>query len=159
MGLYAVEKERALAAGDEKVNGFSGEIRSLENTGLEKGDVLQIPEKIEVFRKYFGKDKENHADYIFCTINGTENVKPFYPSTFVKRRQVYDEDGTPTGEFKYTKGKAADLYRTFAKVEDGMNALRGKKLVVTDIEPVRTLRFGTNTMMTSQIPVIDFVEE
>lgn len=156
MATLVVEEARAIARGDKKVNGFSGAVRSLENVGLEKGDVLNIPEKFDVYEQKIG---DGTAQYILCKLGDTENVKPFYPGTFTKRRAVYNEDGSPTGTFVHTTGSAADLFRTYGKVEDGMNALRGKKIMVTDVQSVRTLRYGTTSLMTAQIPVIDLVEE
>lgn len=156
MATLAVEISRAEARGDKKVNGFSGAVRSLENIGLEKGDVLTIPEKFEVYEQKIG---DGVAQYILCKLGDTENVKPFYPSTFTKSRGVYDENGISTGQRVHTTGSAAELFRSFGKVEDGMNALRGKKIAVTDVQGVRTLRYGTTSLMTAQIPVIDLVEE
>lgn len=156
MATLAVEVSRAEARGDKKVNGFKGEVRSLENIGLEKGDVLTIPQTFQVFEQKIG---DGVAQYILCKLGDTENVKPFYPSTFTKQRTVYNEDGTSTQTRVHTTGSAADLFRSFGKVEDGMNALRGKKIVVTDVKTVRTLRYGTTSLMNAQIPVINLVEE
>lgn len=155
MATLAVEVARAEARGDKKVNGFSGAIRSLENTGLEMGDVLTIPETFEVFEQKFG---DNKAQYILCKLGDTENVKPFYPSTFTKQRTVYNEDGSSTGQRVYTKGTAAELFRSFGDVAKGMDALRGKKIKVTDVENVRTLRYGTTSLMIAQIPTIELVD-
>lgn len=158
MATLAVEIARAEARKDKVVNGFSGAIRSLENSGLEKGDVLTIPDNFagQVREQKFG---DNVAQYIFCKLNDTENVKPLYPSTFTKQRTVYNEDGTSTGVRMYTTGSAAELFRSFGDVAKGMDALRGKKIRVTDVQEVRTRRYGTTSLMTAQIPVIDLVEE
>lgn len=152
MSTLAVEKQRALAAGDKKTTGFKGAVRSLENTGLEKGDEFTFPNDYEVYSTKIG-DRE--VDYIFVELaNG--NAKRFFPSTFTKSRTVYNEDGTSTGVRKFTTGTAAEEFRKYGKVEDGMNALKGKTVVVTDIETCRTLRYGTTELMDAQIPVIDF---
>lgn len=154
MAELTVEVKRAEARGDKKVNGFKGAVRSLENIGLEKGDVLTIPEKFEVFEQKIG---DGVTQYIFAQLeNG--NVKPFYPSTFTKQRTIYNEDGTSTGERVFTQGSAAELFRGFGSVQEGMDALKGKKIKVTDITPVRTLRYGTTSVMTAQIPTIDLVD-
>lgn len=153
MATLAVELERAKARGDKKVNGFSGAIRSLDNLGLEKGDEFKMPENFEVFEQKIG---DNKVEYIMVELtNG--NAKPFYPSTLVKSRTVYDEDGTNTGTRVYTKGSAADLFRSKGSVQEGMNALKGKTLKVSDVETVRTLRYGTQSLMNAQIPTIDLV--
>ena len=155
MATLAVEVARAEARGDKKVNGFSGAIRSLENVGLEKDDVLTIPDTFDVYEQKIG---DSTAQYILCKLGDTENVKPFYPSTFTKSRTVYDEDGKSTQQRVHTKGTAAELFRSFGDVAKGMDALRGKKIKVTDIENVRTLRYGTTSLMTAQIPTIDLVD-
>lgn len=154
MGTLAVEKQRNLSRGDKKVNGFSGAIRSLEALNLEKGDTFVIPESFEVFEQKIG---EGTAQYIFVELaNG--NAKPFYPSTMTKRRTIYNEDGTSTGEAVFTTGTAAELFRSFGSVQEGMEALKGKKIVVSDVKTVRTLRFGTASLMNAQIPVLDLVD-
>lgn len=154
MAKLEVEMARAKAAGDKKVTGFKGAQRSLENVTLEVGDQFTFPAQYEVYEQKIG---DNTAQYIWVTLpNG--NAKRFYPSTFTKSRTVYNEDGTPTGERKSTKGTAAEEYRKYGTVEEGMNALAGKTIKVTSIETIRTLRFGTTSLMNTQIPTIDFVD-
>lgn len=154
MATLAVELKRNEERGDKKVNGFSGAIRSLENLGLEVGDKFTMPNEYEVFEQKLG---ENSIQYIMVELtNG--NAKPFYPSTFVKSRMVYNEDGTSTGVRKHTMGSAAELFRTFGSVKEGMDALKGKTLEVTNVESVRTLRYGTESLMNAQIPTIDLVD-
>lgn len=157
MALYAVEESLSLARGDKKVSGFSGAIRSLDLLYLEEGDVLIIPEKFEVFERKF-KGSDNTAQYIFCKLDGKEDVKPFYPSTFVKVREVVNENGEGTGVRKHTLGTAADLFRTFGTIEDGMNALKGKKIKVSKVEIIRSLRFGTMNVVNTQILTLDLVD-
>lgn len=153
MATLAVELERNKARGDKKVNGFSGNVRSLENLGLEKGDKFTIPESFDVYEQKIG---ENSVQYIMVELtNG--NAKPFYPSTFTKTRTVYNQDGTSTGVRVSTKGSAAVEFRNHGSVQEGMNALKGKTLEVTDIELVDTLRYGTTSLMKAQIPTIELV--
>lgn len=154
MATLAVEVARAKARGDKKVNGFTGAIRSLDNLGLEKGDKFTVPETFDVYEQKIG---DQAVQYIMVELaNG--NAKPLYPSTFVKQRTIYNEDGTSTGERVFTKGSAAETFRASGSVAEGMNALRGKTLEVTDMEMVRTLRFGTTSLMNAQIPTIDIVD-
>lgn len=153
MATLEQEVKRNLARGDKKVNGFSGAVRSLENLGLEKGDEFTIPESFDVYEQKIG---DNKVEYIMVELkNG--NAKPFYPSTFTKSRTVYNQDGTSTGTRVATKGSAADLFRQYGSVQDGMNALKGKTLKVSDIEQVDTLRYGTTSLMKAQIPTIELV--
>lgn len=152
MASLDVEIARAKAAGDKKVNGFTGAQRSLENMGLEKGDEFTFPNNYDVYEQKIG---ENVVQYIFVEING--NAKKFYPSTFTKSRTVYNEDGTSTGTRKHTMGTAAELFRQSGTIEAGMDALKGKKVKVSEMETVRTLRFGTTSLMNAMIPTIDLV--
>lgn len=155
MAGLAIELDRAKARGDKKVNGFSGAVRSLDSLGLEKGDKFTIPTSFDVYEQKIG---DNVAQYIFVEMaNG--NAKPFYPSTFTKSRGVFNEDGTATGDRVHTKGTAAELFRSQGDVQKGMDLLKGKTLVVSEVETVRTLRFGTTSLMNAYIPTIDLVEE
>ena len=154
MAGLSVEVARAKAAGDKKVTGFEGAVRSLENLNLEVGDKFTMPENYEVYEQKLGDSK---AQYIFVDL-GNDSVKKFYPSTFTKSRTVYNEDGTSTGERIHTMGTAAELFRTAGSVADGMNLLKGKTLKVTDIKVVRTMRYGTTSLMNAQIPTIDLVD-
>ena len=154
MGKLSVEVTRAKAAGDKQVAGFEGAVRSLENLNLEVGDQFTMPENYEVYEQKIGDSK---AQYIFVDL-GNDNVKKFYPSTFTKSRTVYEEDGTSTGERVHTMGTAAELFRTAGSVKEGMDLLKGKTLKVTDIKVVRTVRYGTTSLMNAQIPTIDLVD-
>lgn len=154
MATLAVEITRAQAAGDKKVAGFSGSVRSLENLNLEVGDTWTFPTSYDVYEQKLG---DNTVQYIFIEING--NAKKFYPSTFTKSRTVYNEDGTPTDQRVHTSGTAADLFRTAGSVKEAMNLLAGKKVKVTDMLTVRTLRYGTTSLMNATIPTIDLAEQ
>lgn len=155
MSTLAIETARAEARKDQVVNGFSGEVRSIENTGLEVDDVLIIPETFKVYERKFG---DNKAQYIFCELEGTDQVKAFYPSTFTKRRTVYNEDGTSAKKNAFTTGTATELFRSFGDVKSGMDALKGKKIKVTAINEARTRRFNSTELMMAQFPVLDLVD-
>lgn len=154
MAQLEVEKARAAANGDKKVTCFTGGVRSLENVALELNDTFTFPDTFEVYEQKIG---DNKAQYIWVVLEDG-NAKRFYPSTFTKSRTIYNEDGTSTGERKFTLGTAAEEFRKHGTVEEGMQALAGKKVKVTKLETVRTLRFGTTTLMNTQIPTIDFAE-
>lgn len=156
MATFAVEIERNLARGDKKVgNKFAGEVRSLETLSLEVGDKFTIPKEFEVYEQ---KLSGNTVQYIMVELaNG--NAKPFYPSTFTKRRTVYDADGTITNVRKHTMGSAAELFRKYPSVQEGMEALKGKTLEVTNIELVPTMRWDRSGLMNAQIPTIEIVEK
>lgn len=149
---------------------FTGNQRSLDFTGLEKGDEFIIPEVFEVYTETFGKgDDAREAEFIYVEVtnNGNTKVKPFYPSTFTKSREVFEKTpkGQPlrgTGVREYTKGSAAELFRDHVEVEDGMRALAeqckaGKKLKVTEMTSILTQRFNTETLQNTLIPTIELV--
>lgn len=158
MATLAVEMQRAQSAGDVKVGNFSGAVRSLENPGLELNDEWTFPTEYDVYQQKIG---DNSVEYIFVTLtNG--NAKKFYPSTFTKSRAIYNEaqnGGLPTntGQRAFTKGSAAELFRQHGSVAEAMAALAGKKVKVTSLDTVRTLRFGTQSLQSTLIPTIDLV--
>ena len=154
MAKLEVEMARAAANGDKKVTSFKGGVRSLENVALELNDTFTFPTTFDVYEQKIG---DNTAQYIWVILEDG-NAKRFYPSTFTKSRTIYNEDGTSTGERKFTLGTAAEECRKHGTVEEGMQALAGKKVKVTKLEIVRTLRFGTTSLMNTQIPTIDFAE-
>lgn len=160
MGILSVELDRAKANGDKKVSGFTGAVRSLEMLTIEEGDTFTMPEKYEVYQQKVGVDangKDRFVDYIWVSV-GKDNVKKFFPSTFTKSRTIYNEDGTPTNERMHTTGSAAEVFQKASTVESGMNALKGKTLKVSKVNTIRTLRYGTTTVVNAQIPVIDFAD-
>lgn len=153
MASLAIEMKRAEEQGDKRVAGFSGAVRSAVRS-LEKGDKFKFPDKYEVYERKFGN---NTAQFIFVEV-GDGNVKIFYPSIFTKSRIIYNEDGTSTGKRVHTTGTAAELFQKAGSVRDGMAALAGKTVVVSDVVEVRTLRYGTTSLMNAQIPTIDLVD-
>lgn len=154
MATLAVEIKRAEAAGDKKIAGFTGAVRSLENLNLEVNDEWTFPTSYDVYDQKIG---DNHAQYIFIEVNG--NAKKFYPSTFTKSRTIYNEDGTSTEQRVHTEGTAAELFRSAGSVNEAMQLLAGKKVKVTDVKTVRTLRYGTTSLTNTTIPTIDLVEQ
>lgn len=153
MATLAVEIQRAVSNGDKKIAKFTGSVRSLENLNLEVNDEWTFPEQYDVYEQKLG---DNTVQYIFIEING--NAKKFYPSTFTKSRTIYNEDGTSTGERVHTEGTAAELFRSAGSVDEAMKLLAGKKVKVTDMKTVRTLRYGTTSLMNATIPTIDLVK-
>lgn len=153
MATLAVEIKRAEAAGDKKIACFTGAVRSLENLNLEVEDEWTFPTSYDVYDQKIG---DNHVQYIFIEING--NAKKFYPSTFTKSRTIYNEDGSSTNQRVHTEGTAAELFRSAGSVDEAMKLLAGKKVKVTDVKTVRTLRYGTTSLMNTTIPTIDLAE-
>lgn len=161
MGTLSIEKQRANAQGDQQINGFSGPTRSLENPSLKEGDTWTMPTEYEVMETSIGTNK---AEYIFIELEGSGEAKKFFPSTFTKSREVYNEPAQPgalprgTGRRVHTLGTAAEEYRKHATVAKAMDALKGRKMKVTKVESVRSLRYGTTQLQDTQILTIDFVD-
>lgn len=159
MATLEVEMARAKENGDQKVNGFTGAVRSLENPGLEQGDTWVMPSNPDVYKQKLG---DNSVEYIWIVLeNG--NAKKFYPSTFTKSRSIYEDGvngGLPknTGVRVNTKGTAAALFQGCSTIAEGMQKLAGRKMKVSKIDIVKTLRFNTSVTQNTQIPTIDFVD-
>lgn len=138
----------------KKVSEFSQKFRTLTFYGLEKGDQFTIPTDYEIWEEVL-----NGTTLQYINITLTSGVeKHLYPAVFCKTRTIYNEDGTSTGKRVFTTGSAATLFQSCKNVQEGMDALRGKTLRVTDMITVRTLRYGTTSLMDAQIPTIDIVE-
>ena len=136
----AIRKE--IAKGTKRVSGFSGGIPG-EPCGFELGDTFTIPTQFQVYEEKIG---ECANQFIFVeTVNG--NIKKFYPSQLSRIVSIYNSDGLPTGCKIYADGTASQLYRQFGTVADGMNALKGKTIRVTDIVKVQSC-FGPKTVYT-----------
>lgn len=156
MGNLNVELARAQKQGAEKMENFSGAVRQVENVGLNKGDTFVIPEIFDVYRRKFGV---KYAEFIMVKFNDNENdYRPFYPSSFTKSRTIYNEDKSSTGQRAYADGTAAKYFQDFGDVQTAMNSMKGKKIVVSDVRQVRTMRYDVPELMTTNIPTFDFVE-
>ena len=165
MANMIVETGRANANGERiKGNSFSAATRDVEINGFVRGDYFTIPDTFEVREMSFGRNK---AEYIFVTVNGVDNAKKFFPSMMWKRRLEYKEEKATNGEvcpvpigWKHTTGKAAEDFLKFGTVQEAMENLKGKTLVIADVEEVRTVRYGTtNDMVTTNIYTIDYKNE
>ncbi len=154
MATLEQEIKRVGRSEPKKVSEFSQKFRTLTFYGLEKGDQFTIPTDYEIWEEVL-----NGTTLQYINITLTSGVeKHLYPAVFCKTRIIYNEDGTSTGKRVFTTGTAAKLFQSCKNFQEGMNALRGKTLRVTDMKTVRTLRYGTTSLMDAQIPTIDIVE-
>lgn len=142
MRTLEIAIRREIAKGTKRVSGFSGCIPE-EPCGFELGDTFTIPTQFQVYEEKIG---ECANQFIFVeTVNG--NIKKLYPSQLSRIVSIYNSDGLPTGCKIYADGTASQLYRQFGTVADGMNALKGKTIRVTDITKVQSC-FGPKTVYT-----------
>lgn len=139
MSKLTVEVDRALAAGDKKVNGFKGAVRNLD-TILVQGDEFKMPEDY-TDKVYEQKLAGGTAQYIFVETTKGE-VRKLYPSVFTKRRVVVDDNDIITSEYISTNGTATDIFKGEGSIEKAMNALAGRTLIVSKVTPFRTTAFG-----------------
>lgn len=157
-GILAKEAERALARGDKQVGAFTGALRSMDSSALAVGDEFQIPNDFtgRIFQAPFGA---NGADYLLIESKAGKAIQLF-PSVFTKSRTLYNNDMTPTKTRVATKGTAVEYVRqNFTDINAAMDALKGKTLKVTAIQPCKTLAFNRPTLVEAQLPVIDFVND
>lgn len=162
MSIMSIEAEKANTNGERiKGNSFSKKMRDVEINGFVKGDYFTIPDTFEVREIVYPNGR---AEYIFVTVNGTNDVKKFFPSMMWKRRLEYKEEKASNGEvlpvpigWKHTTGKAAEDFLKFGTVQEAMENLKGKTLVIADVEEIRTVRYGTtNDMITTNIYTIEY---
>lgn len=136
----AIRKE--IAKGTKRASGFSGCIPE-KPCGFELGDTFTVPTQFEVYEE---RIVECTNQFIFVeTVNG--DIRKLYPSQLSRIVSIYDSDGLPTGCKIYANGTASQLYRQFETVADGMNALKGKTIRVTDIVKGQSC-FGPKTVYT-----------
>lgn len=153
MSSIAELVERASKVGDVKIAEFSGVVREAGNPGMEKGTVFTIPQNFSVYKQKIGN---NIAQY--CLVECEDGqAKRFYPSSMTKSVVVYDEDGTSTGTRVEASGTAVDEFRKHIGTQEAVMALVGKKIKVSDVKTVRTLRFGTDQLRNTQVCTFDLV--
>lgn len=157
MATLAIDPQYTNKNAPKRVAEFSEKVRSIENFGLEKGDRFIIPINYEIWEKDLNGTTVQYIEVPILNAIPDGIVKHLYPSVFRKRRTIYNEDGTSSGIRVWTDGSDAELFRQFRFMREGINALRGKTLIVSDIKYIRTLRYGTTSLMNAQIPTIDIV--
>lgn len=147
---FEKETARAKSRDGQPKSSFSGEIRNLDSMPLAKGDSFVIPNTFEVFPS----KRFNNAEYILVTCDNGKIVQ-FFPSIFTKQRTIANDDMTYTDQVVRTSGTATELFNNSTDVDSGMNSLKGKKIVVSDMHEVQTLNYDRNRLVKAQIPVLD----
>lgn len=152
-GAFKNAQERILASGGKvgaKVNLENIEIRDLGATSFEKGDVIDFPSNWKecVFERVI-PGATRPAAGILVSCNGLP--KELYAGTLNRSVRPYDGEGNPVmnpdGSLVprvEANGTASQLYKQQSNAAKGFEALAGKKIVVSDIIPVQTLRFAGN---------------
>jgi hypothetical protein len=171
MGKMADEIKRATEQGDKlSATGLSGAVRSVEDNSFTVGDKWKFPTEPQVYARVMGKDAQGKpiiSKYIFVEmLDGAQkgNAKQFHFGTFTKLRFVYNEPQgelppESTGVRKYTQGSAAKAFQSKGSLEEAYAQVAGKTVKITSQERIRTLRFGTLSLMDTYIPTIDFADD
>lgn len=155
-------RKRALAQGTVGGSTFKGVRRLGVDSLLALGDEWTFPENYEVCTNTnLGADG---IDYIFIeTAPGVE--KQFYPSTFDKNIEIYEPakntNSFPkaTGKRVGTKGNVIDFLKEFDTVDDMMQALKGKRVKISNVETFVTSNYNNPARTrNTQIYTIDFVD-
>lgn len=152
-GAFKNAQDRIIASGGKigkKVNLDNIEVRDLGAANFEKGDVIDFPSNWEdcaFERKIPGATRPAVGILVSC--NGMP--KELYVGTLNRSVRPYDDAGNPVmnpdGSLLprvEANGTANQLYRQQSTAAEGFKALAGKKIVISDIIPVQTLRFAGN---------------
>lgn len=174
MGKTILDYEKSDTSRGKLVgNKFTKAIRAVEFNGFAEGDQFVIPTEFKVFKQTFGQgDDAPYAEYIYVdvyakgkTVGKDQPVtKQFFPSSFAKSVQPYNKTapGKPLEEAPVDRviagGKAAEAFREFVDVQEGMEAVAGKPLVVSKIHAVLTKRYNREELYNAQILDIDFAQ-
>lgn len=159
MAHFAQEREKLQRSSSIKVvagGQFTGDVMPIDLNTLVAGDEFVLPTTYEVYEQAFGTGGNSRTtQFILVDVNG--EGKRFYPSTLWKRRMVVKDDGTPTGQWEHASGTMVDEFQKYGSVNDAMNALKGRRVRITNMKQVKTLNFAGTRVSTANIPVIDLV--
>lgn len=111
--------------------------------GFEQGDVFEVPTDMKVFL-----DKESNNCFTLVETDKGK-VRKLYPSQFTRRIETTD------GKVVYASGTVVDFYKSFGFVNDAMNALKGRKICISQVTYVETMCFGR--CITKKVYTFDFV--
>ena len=166
MANVEVFRQRAKASNDRPLkNGFTGAVRQRGDSSFENGEVFVIPEGYAA-DTYEVKLPNGTAQYTLvqvCDSKGkpTEETKRLFPSVFTRGRYVYEEvDGKAesTGEMVTNGGAVADVINSKGLLNDAIKALVGKPILVTQVDTVQTVQYGTKNLVTSPVYNFDFLQ-
>lgn len=157
-------KSRGMSVGKK----FSGTVRDINFSGFAEGDKLIIPSEFEVFEQTFGRgENASKAEFIYVEVtekSGQVKVKQLFPSTFTKTVQEYKKTAPGKilepldAEPRYTLGSAAEKFREFVDVQEAMEAIADKPLVISKVESVTSKRYGRDELYNAQLLTIDFAQ-
>lgn len=150
----AIAKQRALVSGGQvgkAVSFKSIEVRINDGSNMfNEGDEFTIPEGEDLQEsKFIRIFNGNKAPGIFVDVDGV--AKELYISSFVKSIVPYNDDSTRAKDADgnnvpnvVASGTAVDLWKQSADAESALNSIAGKKLKITKIDSVQTMRQRAN---------------
>lgn len=165
--VVARELDAVVANGGKQQDGFSNKAIRAEIEVLEKGDVFQVFGK--VFSAPIRKDSDITVEYkqarVFRKKDGkidpaSVRVVNIYPSFFNKTVVEVNEKCERTGRIARAGGAVAEKYMSFGSVQKGFDeAVEGKVIEVTGVEPVMRKRYGTeNQTQLTKVYTFDYAD-
>ena len=121
------------------------------------GDEFTIPDDFSIYEVVSG----NRCIGMLKVRTQYGEYKNFHPGYFIKRVLLYDEEYISKGEYAFNKGTAVDFFKselTKSSLSSAVNALRGKKLKISNIEIVKVILTDNNGYKNYPILTIDLVD-
>lgn len=150
-GAFRVESKKFTAA-----DGTPLRVRSMDSDydPLEVGDVLHIPQDFDVLEMKFNQDDPDEKPHQFVVVEVTQqdgNTRHwrFFPNSLMKARRPF-VDGHYQKKVKST-GTAVDLALTVDTVNELMDLLRGKNILVADATLVTEKNYRTGEIRDTHI--------
>lgn len=177
MAKVNLEKEIAAMLEDEKSfisavednqfrnsNGEELKVRTMDNDydRLEVGDIIEIPNNFKVFERPFGRDANASSPkypFALCKLikkDGSEQRFQFFPNSLCKTITPI-KDGKRQPRIK-TTGTATEAYAKFATVNEALDSLKGKKILIADETVYTIIRYGATTPTQTSIFKYDLVK-
>jgi hypothetical protein len=145
-------------------NKFGKRVRNVDQDPMDKGDVFVIPADYKVVEAPLVTGGEPQKFILIPITNEktgvTRNFR-FFPNMLAK--VVYPiVNGKREGKIK-TSGTAAKAYQKFADqgdegMDNAVQALVGKKILVSEKQSYLTTEYGTTKEVTTNIYTYDFVD-
>lgn len=129
-------------------------IRQFDEGGFNIGDTFTI--NVTENGIYLQQIGNNNVPYTIVYVNGT--AKHFYPGCLSKNVMIANEQNVFTGQSIHATGTAVDEYMNHQTVDEGMAALEGKTLRITNIQWVLTIPYRETKSRTTSVMTIDIVE-
>lgn len=133
-------------------NGNPAKVRSMESTNdpLEAGDEITIPTDYQVINVKIGEGSYPCIMAEVKAADGSERNMRFFPNSLAKNITPVDNNGKRMPKVK-TAGEVAQWYQTQESVDAAMNALKGKTIVVKDVQTYSVKDYQTKEIRNTRI--------